>query len=87
MFADDTTAVNASNENNSLLQMDAEKFYNWFTTNKLIIIYDKCEAINFGKPTKVKFKANALEYKTSCKYLGIFIDKNLTFGDHVAFNV
>ena len=89
MFADDTTVVNASNDNNSPLQMDVERVSNWFNTNKLTINYVKSEAINFGKPTKekVKLKDNALDYNTSCKYLGIYIDKNLTFRDHVDFVV
>ena len=89
MFADDTTVVNASNDNNSPLQMDVERVSNWFNTNKLTINYVKCEAINFGKPTneKVKLKDNALDYNTSCKYLGIYSDKNLTFRDHVDFVV
>ena len=89
MFADDTTVVNASNDNNSPLQMDVERVSNWFNTNKLTINYVKSEAINFGKPTKekVKLKDNALDCNTSCKYLGIYIDKNLTFRDHVDFVV
>ena len=63
MFADDTTVVNASNDNNSPLQMDVERVSNWFNTNKLTINYVKNEAINFGKPTKekVKLKDNALD--------------------------
>ena len=73
MFADDTTVVNPSNDNNSSLQMDVERVSNWFNTNKLTINYVKSEAINFGKPTKekVKLKDNTLDYNTSCKYLGI----------------
>ena len=65
------------------------KVSNWFNNNKLTINYVKSEAINFGKPTKekVKLKNNALDYNTSCKYLGIYIDKNLTFRDHVDFVV
>ena len=72
-FADDTTVVNASNDNNSPLQIDVEKVSNWFNTVKLIINYDKVEDINLGKPTKekVKLRDNALDYKISCKYLGI----------------
>ena len=67
MFADDTTVDNASNDNNLPLQMDVERISKWFNLNKLIINYDKCEAINFGKPTKkkVKLKDNTLDYKTS----------------------
>ena len=89
MFADDTTVVNASKDNNSPIQMDFNRVSNWFNNNKLTINYDKCEAINFGKPTKekIKLKENALDYKTSCKYLGIYIDMNLTFRDHVDFVV
>ena len=69
--------------------MDVERVSNWFNTNKLTINYVKSEAINFGKPTKekVKLKYNALDYNTSFKYLGIYIDKNLTFRDHVDFVV
>ena len=63
IFTDDTTVVNARSDNNSTLQKDVEKYSNWFNTNKLTFNYDKCEAINFGKPTKetVKLKDNALD--------------------------
>ena len=54
MFADDTTVVNASNDNNSPLQMDVERVSNWFNTNKLTINYVKSEAINFVNPQKKK---------------------------------
>ena len=53
-FADDTTVVNASDDNSSPKQMDVEKVSNWFITNKLPNNYDKCEAINFGSHRKSK---------------------------------
>ena len=60
MFADFTTVVNASNDNNSPLQMDVERVSNWFNTNKLTINYDKCEAVNFGKPKKEKVNSRIM---------------------------
>ena len=89
MFADDNSVVIASSDNNSPLQLDVEIFCNWFITNKLTINFDKSEAIDFGKPKREKLKPKdiALDYKTSCKYLGIYMDKNLTFRDLVEFVV
>ena len=67
---------------NGLLKMDVEKVLNWFIFNKLPTNYDKSSTINFGEPTikKLELKYNALDDRTTCKYLGTHIDKkNLNY--------
>ena len=36
-----------------------------------------------GKPNNLRVLSKELEYKNSCKYLGVHIDKNLRFREHI----
>ena len=51
MFADHTTVVNASSDNNWPLQLNVEKVSNWFNNNKLTIMTNVKLKIS-GNPQK-----------------------------------
>ena len=53
--------------------------------NKLTINTDKCEAIPFGggRPVNKLIKDQTPDYKSTCKYLGLHIDPQLTFKDQL----
>ena len=40
-----------------------------------------------GKPEKIKIGSAELDHRTSCKYLGVHIDKKLNFHEHIDYVV
>ena len=64
-------------------------WFDWFCSNKLTVNIDKCESISFGmgKPENVEINGQRVEYKNACKYLGVYIDKNLKFREHIDYVV
>ena len=89
MFADDTTVIKAGKRVDNLIRKDVDCMFKWFCSNKLTVNIDKCESICFGlgKPEKVEIDGQQVEYKNACKYLGVYIDKNLKFRDHIDYVV
>ena len=85
MFADDTTVINAGKRTDTLVREDIKTMTRWFDSNKLTINAEKCEAIHFGRgrPEAIVIKDKTLDYKSSCKYLGLQIDPRLSFKDHI----
>ena len=85
MFADDTTVINAGKRIDTLVREDIKTMTKWFDSNKLTINAEKCEAIHFGRgrPEAIVIKDKTLDYKSSCKYLGLQIDPRLSFKDHI----
>ena len=87
MFADDTTVLNAGDKTSPLITQDLKNMTNWFVSNKLTVNVNKCEAICFGcgKPDKVTILSNELPYQKACKYLGLHLDGNLKFREHIDY--
>ena len=85
IFADDTTVINAGKRTDAAIKNDIVTVSKWFESNKLTINTDKCEAMFFGcgKPNNFRILSKELEYKRSCKFLGVHIDKNLRFREHI----
>jgi len=67
------------------------KLIKWFSDNKLSLSIDKTCFSAFGVPdydkNKLKLKINNDDIKQvkSTKYLGIIIDSNLTWEDHIDY--
>ena len=85
IFADNTSIINAGKHTDAVIKNDIVTVSKWFESNKLTINTDKCEAMLFGcaKPKNLRILSKELEYKNSCKYLGVHIDKNLRFRDYI----
>ena len=96
VFADDTTIFASSKSIHSLyknVNSDLAELSNWFRANKL--------ALNVNKSNYMLFRSNATldthvgnilkigpdekEHKTSCKFLGIIIDNQLRWNDHINY--
>ena len=96
VFADDTTIFSSSKSIHSLyknVNADLAELSNWFRANKL--------ALNVNKSNYMLFRSNAtldthvgnilkigpdeIEHKTSCKFLGIIIDNQLRWNDHINY--
>ena len=78
MFADDTTLIKSGKRVDPLLSQEISCVRDWFSSNKLMVNPEKCEAMCFvyGKPDTIKIGVSELNYKASCRYLGIHLDKN-----------
>ena len=81
LFADDTLHV-SSNPDTNFDSEEIGEISNWISDNKLSLNRNKTEQMTIGKP-KVKMKE---EFKQcdSYKYLGIHLDKGLTFKLHIS---
>ena len=88
MYADDTNIFyfgKNSMEINAYIQSDMTNLEMWFKVNKLSININKCnfmkvqgKSINFELPeVNVKLCNTFLPQVNFCKYLGLYIDKNL----------
>ena len=85
IFADDTTIINAGKRTDAAIKNDIVAVSKWFKSSKLTINTDKCGArfFGFGKPNNLRILSKELEYKNFCNYLGVHIDKNLRFREHI----
>ena len=88
-FADDTTVFASDSDINSVhasVNRELVGVGNWFRTNRLslnvsntsyVIIYNQKYALN------IKIRETILTKVSTVKFLGVMLDKNLTFKDHV----
>jgi hypothetical protein len=92
LFADDTNVFISGNNFNDIIDEADEtltKLYEWFSCNKLTLNVDKtCYTIftNRVRPQRnVKLNGTNITYVSSAKYLGVYLDENLTWTDHINF--
>ena len=86
LFADDANCVYARPKNDSsTLQDEVEHIPGWMAMNKLSQIIPKTELVRFlnCKGESIVLKNTEITCTEYVKYLGIFLDKNLTYGFHV----
>ena len=92
-FADDNTiAVTCKNLNDLLrtLEKESESAVDWFRNNNMIANPDKFQAIIMNKRRenqithKLKIYNNEIETTKSVKLLGIEIDNQLSFNQHIS---
>ena len=85
IFADDTTIINAGKCTDAAIKNDIVAVSEWFESSKLTINTGECEAMFFGcgKHNNLRILSEELEYKNCCKYLGVHIDTNLRFSEHI----
>ena len=89
LFADDTSVLKTNRKNDTGIQQEVNELLNWYTTNKLSVILEKCEILPFGsgQPVEIKMMNNTIQYKKSCKYLGIHSVSSLRFNQHIDYVV
>ena len=93
LFADDTFLC-AQNKDVKMLEttvnIELDKVFCWLVSNKLTLNISKSKFMMVSKKRKiqdfsVKIKDENLEKCNSYKYLGVFIDKDLTWKPHVEY--
>lgn len=89
-YADDTAVLTKSNsiiEASDALQEYLDAFQNWAELWNVCINADKCANVTFTNRLSscrcVSLKGRVVDHKLSCKYLGVILDRGLTFGRHV----
>ena len=99
LFADDTNAIYADKNLKSLettVNQELSKLFDWLTANKLTLNINKTNFVIF-RPAQRKLtyhpkimifdndqkKNVALECKESVRYLGVIIDNNLSWENHI----
>ncbi|GBN91737.1 RNA-directed DNA polymerase from mobile element jockey [Araneus ventricosus] len=91
MYADDT-AILARNKNPkytaAAINQHLEKLDDWFVKWKIALNVSKTEAVYFAKGEKkhkpvIKIKNKTIPWSQQAKYLGIILDKKLTWQSHI----
>ena len=101
LFADDTNILYSDKNLKSLelsVNQELNNFHDWLIVNKLILNIKKSNSVIFCPPQKKltyqprvvvcdsnQNKKVALELKDYVKYLGIFIDKNLSWKHYIDY--
>ncbi|GBM82442.1 RNA-directed DNA polymerase from mobile element jockey [Araneus ventricosus] len=92
IFADDT-AILARNKNHNYIQIALNRHLktleDWFTKWKIQINAGKTEAIMFTNslnyPLPIKINNQIIPWSQECKYLGVILDKRLTWKPHFLY--
>ena len=95
MYADDTHLTFASDDMDTVelaLNRDLESVNRWFIANKLTLNTTKTEFMLIGSRQKLKtisrfpslsINDNPIDQVTTTKSLGVYIDENLSWGNHI----
>ena len=96
MFADDTNLFCSGSDIQSLFRIanrELEKISTWFKANKLSLNESKTKFTFFHKPREkdnlplklptLKINQKEIKRTSSIKFLGIMIDENLSWNDHI----
>ena len=96
LFADDTNCFISGNDFNQLerlVEVELNNLQKWINANKFTINFDPrkssyciCKPKNKNLPPNfdrgLKMGTNVLKYKENTTYLGVILDRNLTFETH-----
>ena len=89
-YADDTVVLCTGKDSNDLsreLDKSLETLSSWFSINKLSLNVKKTQCITFGKSELAKsleIKGIKVPESDNVKYLGMLIDKNLSWEAHIS---
>lgn len=95
LFADDSLLYKqiVSDSDSSQLQEDLDNLATWAETWQMSFNTGKCEHMRVARPTKqhdsssipeYSFSNDKLSYVNNIKYLGVFIDNQLSFDRHIS---
>ena len=96
MYADDTSIYTSNSDIKRLIQLgnkELTNIVNWLNSNKLAINISKTKYIIFQtprktlhiKPSSLTIRGIALEKVSTIKFLGIYVDQNLSWNDHINY--
>ena len=92
-FANDTNLLHFSklvSKLNKYINLDMKNLTDWLNANKISLNVEKTELVIFKRkkkklkcPIRIKLSRKRLYPSNSIKYLGVKIDKNLNWNDHI----
>ncbi|GFS64071.1 RNA-directed DNA polymerase from mobile element jockey [Trichonephila clavipes] len=91
MYADDTAILSRHYNPNTLTQNINEHLAHleiWFSVWKIALNTTKTEAVSFSQkrpPPEITFQNQRILWSQHTKYLGVIIDKNLRFRQHITY--
>ncbi|GFW41880.1 RNA-directed DNA polymerase from mobile element jockey [Trichonephila clavipes] len=91
MYADDTAILSRHRNLDTLVENINEHLAHletWFSVWKIALNSSKTEAVFFSKrkpPLKLLYKIKRIPWSQHTKYLGVIVDKNLTFRQHITY--
>lgn len=87
LFADDTNLLCSHDINIATVQEELNSVFEWLSTNKLSLNVSKTARVSFAtKDTQPLYIAgNEIANETKCKYLGIFLDSDISFKPHIDY--
>ena len=87
-YADDSTPFIVENNIDNViasLEQVSDALFNWFKNNRLKNNADKCHVlVSRNKPVDIKIGDYTIENRNCEKLLGVKIDANLNFNDHIS---
>lgn len=89
MFADDTSIICCANNEETCrtsLRNDMENLGNWFADNNLVLNVNKTKLLVFREKDRkidIKYKGVDIESVESIPFLGVLIDRNLSWKDQI----
>lgn len=98
IFADDTAILYSGELSCDILpklQLSLNRLLEYYKKWKIVVNSDKCQAIFFTRKrkncyipqTNIVVNNRPVEWENNVKYLGIILDKKLTFRDHISYIV
>ena len=93
LFADDTFLCAQDSELwrlENIVNTELDKVYKWLVSNKLTLNYDKCKFMIVSKKKKnsnlsIKINHKDLQQCDSYKYLGVYVDKKISWKPHIDY--
>ncbi|GFS88730.1 RNA-directed DNA polymerase from mobile element jockey [Trichonephila clavipes] len=90
LYADDTAILSRHRNLNTLVENINEHLAHleiWFSVWKIALNSTKTEAVFFSKrqPPEITLQNQRIPWSQHTKYLGVIIDKNLTFRQHITY--
>ncbi|GBL86593.1 putative RNA-directed DNA polymerase from transposon X-element [Araneus ventricosus] len=92
LYADDTAIMSTGESNNIMEDLNSylDQQGKWMIGWKLKINTDKCKAVYISRhkttPEPTKLYRRVIPWCNSTKYLGVILDKRLTFKNHIENN-
>ncbi|GBO33469.1 putative RNA-directed DNA polymerase from transposon X-element [Araneus ventricosus] len=89
LFADDTAVMSTGASNNITDELNSylDLLGKWVISWKIKVNTEKCQAVYFSRrrniPDSLKLYRRAIPWRDSTKYLGVILDKRLTFKQHI----
>ena len=95
LFADDTNIFYTGHdmyELQTLISNELDNFHHWFSSNKLSLNIEKTNYVVFSNRRNVNhdnchisMNSNYLQKADHVKFLGVYIDSNLSWNNHIHF--